>query len=181
MAFDYEDTDQVYAKLILPILKRNDVTPIIINRRQSNDDLNVQIIEQLKKADFCIADLTYTRPSVYFEAGFAQRSIPVIYTVRQDHLRSGQPEELRVHFDLQMKPLIVWKSPKDSSFSNKLEKRLISTILRKWKRDNNQQSKNESEKQQFYILPLLNRLSRLRRQAIFALRRVGIKVVIIRG
>jgi hypothetical protein len=175
MAFDHDDTDQVYEELILPILKRSGVIPIIINRRQSNDDLNVQIIEQLEQADFCIADLTYTRPSVYFEAGFAQRSIPVIYTVRKDHLRLEQPENLRVHFDLQMKPIIVWNSPNDNSFGDKLENRLRATILRDWQRNNNKQSQNESGIREFNSLSLNNRLRLLRRQAILAVRRVGIK------
>ena len=98
MAFGREDTDLFYENLILPTLKKYNVTPIIINRRVSNDDINIQIIEQLERADFCIADLTYTRPSVYFEAGFAQRSIPVIYTVRKDHLLEGQPEDLKSPF-----------------------------------------------------------------------------------
>ena len=59
---------------------------MIINRREDNRDINHQIIEQLNACDFCITDLTYTRPSVYFEAGYAQRAVDVIYTVRSDHL-----------------------------------------------------------------------------------------------
>ena len=50
MAFGREDTDLFYDNLVLPTLKKNNVTPIIINRRMSNDDLNIQIIEQLGKA-----------------------------------------------------------------------------------------------------------------------------------
>src|SRR5262249_50457195 len=103
MAFDHNDTDAVYDLLIKPTLQRNGIVPIIVNRRQSNDDLNKQIIELLDGSDFCIADLTYARQSVYFEAGYAQRKSPVIYTVRRDHLKRGQPDDLRVHFDLQMK------------------------------------------------------------------------------
>jgi nucleoside 2-deoxyribosyltransferase len=79
MAFGKKDTDSFYNYLLLPTLKRNNIRPVIINRRQSNDDLNIQIIEQLRLADICIVDLTYARPSVYFEAGVAQqRGIPVI-------------------------------------------------------------------------------------------------------
>jgi len=134
MAFEHEDTDALYESQILPVLKRNNVKPIIINRRQSNDDLNIQIIEQLTTADFCIADLTYARPSVYFEAGFAQKSIPVIYTVRKDHLKPGQPDDKRVHFDLQMKPVIAWENPDDNSFTTKLERRIKDTFLIGWRK-----------------------------------------------
>lgn len=143
MAFDHEDTDYLYENQILPVLKRNGIKPVIINRQQSNDDLNIQIIEQLKNADFCITDLTYTRPSVYFEAGYAQATMSdnVIYTVRKDHLHSGQPDNLRVHFDLQMKPLIVWKTQSDSTFGGRLEKRIQKTFLKSWKKNQADHSK----------------------------------------
>ncbi|MBA7694210.1 hypothetical protein ES703_102817 [subsurface metagenome] len=113
MAFDHDDTDSLYEKSIKPVLKSLGVIPVIINRREDNRDINQQIIKQLNACDFCIADLTYTRPSVYFEAGYAQRAVEVVYTVRNDHLHKNQPDDRRVHFDLQMKPLIRWVGPDD--------------------------------------------------------------------
>jgi len=86
MAFGRDDTDAFYEKQLLPVLKMNGIKPVIVNRIESNDDLNLQIFSQLDKADFCIADLTYTHPSVYFETGYAQRTTPVIYTARRDIL-----------------------------------------------------------------------------------------------
>ena len=100
MAFGHKDTDDLYEKQLLPVLTRLGINAIRIDLMQSNDDINIQIIELLKSAHFCISDLTYARPSVYFEAGFAQHTIPVIYSVRRDHLDPGQPEDRRVHFDL---------------------------------------------------------------------------------
>lgn len=176
MAFGWDDTDAFYEKQILPVLKRNGVKPIIINRHQSNDDLNFQIFEQLDKADFCIADLTYTRPSVYFEAGYAQRTIPVVYTVRKDHLGKGQPDDLRVHFDLQMKPIVVWSSPSDTTFSSRLEKRLRATVLNDWKRRKEESEKYEVAKKQFQQLPQYAKLYKIRRLALYEMRKVGIKL-----
>jgi hypothetical protein len=173
MAFGNDDTDKYYEKLVLPVLKQNNITPVIINRHQSNDDLNLQIFEQLKKADFCIADLTYTRPSVYFEAGFAEREIPVIYTVRKDHLDQGQPDDKRVHFDLQMKPLIVWKSPVDNDFSSRLEARIKKTFLTDWLRVRKIKQKDEEAEINFNSLSSINRLINLRRQCILELHKRG--------
>jgi len=173
MAFSHEDTDAFYANQILPVLRQNKIKPIIINRRQSNDDLNIQIFEQLEKADFCIADLTYTRPSVYFEAGFAQRTIPVIYTVRKDHLNKGQPDDRRVHFDLQMKPLITWDGPTDKSFSTQLEARIKSTFLREWSKKQKTNQNYEIEEKNFRALPADARLMHIRRDAILAFKRLG--------
>jgi nucleoside 2-deoxyribosyltransferase len=175
MAFDRPDTDRLYERGILPVLKRNSVTPVIVNRRQSNMDLNVQIVNELLSSDFCIADLTYARPSVYFEAGFAERSIPVIYTVRRDHLHKNQPEELRVHFDLQMKPLITWKDPDDSSFPDRLEKRLKATVLKSWRRKVEAAAAEAARIDEFSRLSLAQRLSTARRACMSALHRAGFR------
>jgi hypothetical protein len=172
MAFDHDDTDALYESQILPALKRNNITSIIINRRQSNDDLNIQIIEQLEKADFCITDLTYARPSVYYEAGYAQRVIPVIYTVRKDHL-SGHEDHLRVHFDLQMKPIIPWGKPDDPNFSSRLEKRIKSTILNRWNKDKKNQLKQALAESEFENQSVSARLIILRAQAIRKLQKLG--------
>ena len=176
MAFGWDDTDAFYEKQILPTLKSNGVKPVIINRHQSNDDLNFQIFEQLDKADFCIADLTYARPSVYFEAGYAQRAIPVIYTVRKDHLGKGQPDDLRLHFDLQMKPIVVWSNPTDATFSNRLEKRLRATVLKDWHLSQKEDMRYEYAKKQFQQLPQYEKLYRIRRLALYEMRKVGIKL-----
>ncbi len=173
MAFDHDDTDSLYENQIRPVLKRNNITPIIINRRESNDDINIQIIEQLKKANFCITDLTYTRPSVYYEAGFAQRAVPVIYTVRKDHLKPSQPEDLRVHFDLQQKPIIGWENPKDLSFSRKLESRIKATFLKEWNKDTTTKLKLISAASEFEKESVTKRLGVLRNLAITKLRKIG--------
>jgi hypothetical protein len=84
------------------------------------------------QADFCIADLTYARPSVYYEAGYLTGSDkPVIFVARSDHFRArdSDPEgNLRVHFDLQMKNIIAWNAP-NKTFQRRLSKR-ISLVLR---------------------------------------------------
>lgn len=173
MAFDQPDTDQLYEKAIRPVLRRNGVVPVIINRREDNRDINHQIIEQLNSCDFCIADLTYTRPSVYYEAGYAQRKVEVIYTVRADHLLKNQAEDRRVHFDLQMKPLIKWKDPIDSAFPKNLERRLRSTVLKEIARRAKEDEKLKLEKEKFSSLPINKRLEVLRRKSIHALRKIG--------
>jgi len=166
MAFGKEDTDLLYENLILPVLKRLDIKPIIINRQEKNDDLNIQIIEQLRTCDFAIVDLTYARPSVYFEAGFAQRAVEVIYTVRSDHLDRKNPDELRVHFDLQMKPLIIWSDVNDKAFSDKLSRRIGKTFLHKWNRQKKEDEQKEIEENDFSLLPQLSIVALLRKTAI---------------
>lgn len=169
MAFGREDTDLLYENLILPVLKGLNINPIIINRQEKNDDLNFQIIEELKACDFAIADLTYARPSVYFEAGFAQRAVEVIYTVREDHLNRINPDELRVHFDLQMKPLITWSDIEDQKFSRELSRRIAKTFLQKWNHQRKEDEQKKIEEEVFHSLPQESQVTLLRKKAIEAL------------
>lgn len=172
MAFDHGDTDELYEKSIQPMLKANKVTPVIINRREDNRDINQQIIEQLDECDFCITDLTYARPSVYFEAGYAQRAVSVIYTVRTDHLKNVE-DNLRVHFDLQMKPIIDWKTPDDTRFRTRLEKRLKATVLREWIVKQAAQEKVDRYHEQFSHISLNARLLLLQKIGVRKLYELG--------
>lgn len=148
MALGHEDTDKVYDDLIVPSLRDRKVRPIRIDRIEYNDDVDDRIIAELQECDFVIADLTYARPSVYFEAGYAQRKVPVIYISRKDHLSPKADDEFgnyRVHFDLQMKNIIPWSSPTDHNFSKRLKARIdkvIAPLLRQKKAE--QQSNLES-------------------------------------
>ena len=135
IAFEREDTDATFM-VIKSILRTMKITVIRIDRVEHNDDIDDRIISEIQNADFAIADLTYARPSVYFEAGFAQRSIPVIYTVRSDHFTPKADDSsgtLRVHFDLQMKNIIAWKHAPDKRFQKSLKSRIsrvIAPVLR---------------------------------------------------
>jgi hypothetical protein len=137
MAFGRKDTDQVYDKVIDRVLRKYDIIPVRVDRIEHNDDIDKRIQVELYSCDLALADLTYARPSVYFEAGFAQRKVPVIYTCRRDHFtsRADDPEgNLRVHFDLQMRNIVAWQDPRDHSFADRLSKRIthvVAPLLRK--------------------------------------------------
>lgn len=105
--------------------------PVRVDREEHNDDIDDKIIQELEEASLVIADLTYARPSVYFEAGYAQRKIPVIYTCRSDHFRPKPDDRygnFRVHFDLQMKNIIGWKDKAYKAFSQRLSKRIKKVV-----------------------------------------------------
>jgi len=125
MAFGRPDTDRWYAKSVKPLLEAHGIEPRRVDQITHNDDVDDRIIAELKSAHLAIADLTYARPSVYYEAGYAAgRPIPVIYTCRSDHLDEGAKDPLRVHFDLQMKNFAAWDSPEDRTFATKFRKLL---------------------------------------------------------
>lgn len=157
MAFGHTDCDLIYDRHILPVLRKLNVSPIRVDRKQHRDDLNNYIIRMLKESDIILADLTYARPSVYYEAGFAERFSPVIYTARADHLsRAQSDEQLRVHFDLEMKKIVAWRYPNDKTFSAHLKRRLT-YLLRPIIADNTEKEKEHLEKQNFSKLSITER------------------------
>jgi len=122
-ALGHADVDRVYNKAIRPVLRDLGVKPLRIDRIEHNDDIDNQIFALLNASHFCIADLTYARPSAYYEAGYALGSNrPVIYIVRNDHFRNPEDDK-RVHFDLQMKNIIGWTKANDA-FKHRLRKRV---------------------------------------------------------
>jgi hypothetical protein len=177
MAFERLDTDKLYDAVIAPTLRQENITPVRIDRIEHNEDINKRFIEELLKCDLAVADLTYARPSVYFEAGFAQRVVPVIYTCRRDHFRPRVGDEhgnFRVHFDLQMKNIIAWLSPTDRNFARRLSRRLLSTI-RPLLRTRKTQEEQAQAVEAFRRLSLLEKRKRVLELAISELKRAGFK------
>ncbi len=144
-AFGKEDVDEIYNDAILLVLNSMEITPYRVDKVEHNDDIDNKIIELLSKCDICIADLTYSRPSVYYEAGyFNGLGKQVIFIARKDHLIPKKDDEygnFRIHFDLQMKNIIKWDSAEEISlFKKKLQSRLkliLKPLKQKFKEEEN--------------------------------------------
>lgn len=170
MAFDRDDTDAIYDKFIKRALKQFGIKPIRIDKIEHNDDIDDRIMSELKQCDMIISDLTYARPSVYFEAGFgtgrsheSEKKIPVIFTCRKDHFRPKTDDpygNFRVHFDLQMRNIIAWFNISDASFYTRLKKRInyvISPLLDEIK----QNKKLEEKISRFTHMSSQNKISKI--------------------
>ena len=130
MAFGKDDVNYIYKEYIKPTVLQFNMVPRQMEELLHNTRISDQkIISEIRNADILIADLTYARPSVYWEAGFAEGlEIPVIYTVRIDHFRDKEDDlfgNLKVHFDLQNAPIIPWDGKNNKKFQNELKKRII--------------------------------------------------------
>jgi nucleoside 2-deoxyribosyltransferase len=127
MAFFRPDTEDMFEKSIRRALEEEGVQAIRVDKVEHNDNIDDRIFSEIESSDFAIADLTYARPSVYYEAGFAERAIPVIYTIRRDHLKPRADDEfgvLQLHFDLAMRNVIDWATPDDEIFLERLRSRI---------------------------------------------------------
>lgn len=76
-----------------------------VDEAQANERITDRILESIQKAEYVIADLTESRPNVFYEAGYAQGigKLP-IYIARQG---------TELEFDLKDYPVIFFDSYRD--------------------------------------------------------------------
>lgn len=169
-AFGKEDVDEIYENAILPVLKSMEIKPYRVDQIEHNDDIDNKIIELISKCDICIADLTYARPSVYYEAGyFTGLGKSVIFIARKDHFSPKKEDvygNFKVHFDLQMKNIIQWSSTKRvDTFKGKLLSRLklvLKPLLQRIEKD----YKQEKDRLDFSRLSQKDRQSTIETQLL---------------
>ncbi|HBG62035.1 MAG: hypothetical protein A2Y03_06550 [Omnitrophica WOR_2 bacterium GWF2_38_59] len=119
MWFD-EQMDEFYNSGIKPTIEKLGYNPLRVDEHQHNNKIDLEIISQIEKAAFLVADLTGDRGGVYYETGYAKGlGIQVIYSVRCDYHK-------KVHFDIEHENLIIWDNIK--VYSQKLEKRVSGTF-----------------------------------------------------
>jgi nucleoside 2-deoxyribosyltransferase len=161
MAFGHEDTDNLYENSIKPVIQNVGFHPIRVDKLVHNDRIDEKIRTEIQKADVVIADLTYARPSVYWEAGYAERSVPVIYTCRQDHFVPN-PEDIhgnfRVHFDLVNANILTWTEPNSSKFMLELQERLL-FVTSNARKNKESQTALAMQREAFSLLSLAERQS----------------------
>jgi hypothetical protein len=123
MWFDQSVSD-AYENGIEAALRECGYSPMRIDRKEHNNKIDDEIIAEIKRSKFIVADFTSEpdkpRGEVYFEAGYAMgMGIPVVWTCREDLID-------QLHFDTQQFNHIVWKAPTD--LAEKLKKRILATI-----------------------------------------------------
>ena len=154
-AFGKKDVDAIYTKVVTPVLRQKNIMPIRVDRVDHNDDIDDKILESIKQCDFCIADLTYARPSVYYEAGLVHGTgKPVIFLAHSSHFNPKEDDEFgnfRVHFDLQMKNIIQWTTP-TITLQKKLGSR-INVVTKPLLRSLQEEDQRRVVKAQFQKLP----------------------------
>jgi len=97
--------------------------PARIDLKEFNNKICDELIAEIKRSKFLIADFSGLRSGVFFEAGFAKGlGREVIFTVMETDV-----EELKEHFDTRQYNHIVYDSPED--LRKKLYNRICATIV----------------------------------------------------
>lgn len=119
-----DEMSVAYETAIAPAIEQWDYTPVRIDRREHNNRIDDEIISEIRRSRFVVADFSCggdgARGGVYYEAGFAAGlGKQVIFTVRLGDLD-------RVHFDTRQFNHIVWEAAED--LRTGLENRIGATI-----------------------------------------------------
>lgn len=107
---------EVYANAIKPAIENeNRFNAVRIDCIEYCNDINDEMIAQIRKSRFMVADLTGYRGGVYWEAGFAYGlGMPVIYTCHEEWLKSNEDLNIEgVHFDLSHRNIILWDNTEE--------------------------------------------------------------------
>ncbi|MEW6026320.1 MAG: hypothetical protein AB1599_03370 [Planctomycetota bacterium] len=83
--------------------------PRRIDKKEFVGDIDDEIIAEIRRSRFLVADFTEFRSGVFYEAGFAfGLGIPVIYTCNEKC-----KDKIKEHFDTRQKKHITWKDETD--------------------------------------------------------------------
>ena len=115
------ELDDIYNNGIVPAITDSGYTPKRVDLEEHNQKICDCIIKEIRASKFLVADATFQRPNVLFEAGFAYGlNRPVIWTCRQ----GTRIEDI---FDTRQYFHIIWENAED--LKRRLYDRVMATIL----------------------------------------------------
>lgn len=119
MSFD-PAMNEAYTAGFDPGIRQAGYRPLRIDGKEHVNGISDEILAEIRRSRFLIADYTHMNNGVYFEAGVAVGlGIPVIPTCRADHLD-------KLHFDIRHINTLRWETPKQ--LAHDLAKRISAVI-----------------------------------------------------
>jgi hypothetical protein len=95
---------------------------MLIPNKEHANKIDDEIIAEIRRSAFLVADFTGHRQNVYFETGFAiGLGLQVIWTCRKDHI----PE---LHFDIRQYNCIDWED--EAQLARRLQRRIEAILGR---------------------------------------------------
>lgn len=95
---------------------------VLVKYREFTDGIVDQILAEIRRSRFMIADFTENKAGVYYEAGFGLGlGLKVIGTCRADELNS-------LHFDVKHLNMISWNSERLVEFSDRIAQRIRAVV-----------------------------------------------------
>ena len=120
MAFR-KDTDAIWTSVIEPAINEAGYKPFRIDREHHVNRIDDEIIAQIRRSRFMVADFTLQRGGVYFEAGMMHGlGRNVIWMCHEDELAPGKG----LHFDIRQFNFLTYRSSGEET-----KKRLYERIV----------------------------------------------------
>lgn len=99
---------------------RAEYNPILIDEVTHNHQIVPEIFKQIRESKFLVIDISIPNTGAYYEAGYAYGlGKEVIFCCNQESF-NNQDKNMRPHFDVRQKQMIVWKD--ENELTDKLEK-----------------------------------------------------------
>lgn len=117
-----DEMKTIYDSTIAPAIIAAGYKPHRVDLREHNEKIDDEIIAQIRRSRFVLADYTGHRGGVYFEAGFAKGlNLEVIWTCREDHVDD-------LHFDIRQYNCIVWNQENLKDFQKRITNRIEAVL-----------------------------------------------------
>ena len=121
MWFD-DKIKQIYDEAFVKAILEAGYKPHRVDQREYNEKIDDEIIVQIRRSRFIVADFTGQRGGVYYEAGFAKGlGLEVIFTCKKDEID-------KLHFDVRQYNCIDWEVDQLTEFVKKLKNRIESVF-----------------------------------------------------
>ncbi|MCM0021522.1 MAG: hypothetical protein NBV67_16140 [Tagaea sp.] len=93
----------IYETGLGPAIERAGYRPLRIDNKEHSNKVDDEIVAEIRRSRFLVADFTGHRGGVYFETGFAMGlGLQVFFTCRHDAFKD-------LHFDIRQYNTILWK------------------------------------------------------------------------
>ena len=122
-AQDVSIMNDYYKDGVKKAIEQAGYVPVRVDLQDFNEKICDEIIAEIRRTKFVVADFSGMRSGVFFESGFAKGlGREVIFTVRKENV-----DQLKEHFDTRQYNYIVYDSPED--LRKKLYNRICATIV----------------------------------------------------
>jgi hypothetical protein len=117
-----DEMNPVYESGLAPGIRNAGFSPMLIPKKEHANKIDDEIIAEIRRSAFLVADFTGHRQNVYFETGFAAGlGLQVIWTCRKDHIPA-------LHFDIRQYNCIDWKD--QAELAQRLQRRIEALLGR---------------------------------------------------
>jgi nucleoside 2-deoxyribosyltransferase len=121
MSFEPELTP-FFENVLSPAITAAGLRDLRVDREHHNDNINERMMADIRRSEALVADFTFHRAGVYFEAGFALGlDRTVVFCCRKDQFS-------KAHFDTRPYNHLLWTEDSLDDFRKDLVARLRNTV-----------------------------------------------------